>query len=180
MGDSFGLDPRKPGGSGSGYGLSPGTTPGSVLVWTGTAWVEKTSGDHVLLALLSDPTADSSYFCSWFTGGFVALDSAKRTLSTPDYSLVAGYVATEAEVIDRLSVKFSSALAADYTISAWVKSSGGTEADAGVAISCLTGDVFSQNLVDTITLAAGDELKFSINGTLTIQHLNITGRRRAA
>jgi hypothetical protein len=180
MGDSFGLDPRKPGGGGSGYGLSPGTTPGSVLVWTGSAWVEKPSGDHVLLALLSDPTADASYFCNWFTGGFVALDSAKRTLSTPDYSLVAGYVATEAEVIDRLSVKFSSALAADFTISAWVKTNGGTEADTGVAISCLTGDTFSQNLVDTITLAAGDELKFSINGTLTIQHLNITGRRRAA
>lgn len=178
MGDSFGLDPRKPA-AGAGFGLLSGTLTGSVLVWDGTAWVERILGDHVLLAALSDPNADPLYLCTWWAGEFIALDSAKRTLSVAAFGQVAGYVATENEIVDKLTAKFSSGILGARKIAVWVKPDGGVEADTGVFIDCPNASTFVQNLTDTITLNAGDELKFMIDIGLTIQHMTITGRRRA-
>lgn len=178
MGDNFGLDPRKPAAA-SGFGLLSGTLPGSVLVWNGSAWVERLLGDHVLLGALSDPNADPLYLCTWWAREFIALDSAKRTLSVPDFSQVAGYVATESEIIDKLSAKFSSGILSNRLISVWVKPDGGVEADTGIVIDCPNASTFAQNLTESITLNAGDELKFMIDIGLTIQHMTITGRRRA-
>lgn len=152
--DIFGIEPLKLGGNGS----------------------SSSGPSNVQLALLSDPFFNNT---AWYPGQFISVDSSNKSYSTSFWNNLASYTPSSAsEVLSRFTVKLSAPVFAAANISIWVKPLAGFEADTGIVIALNVGDIFGQNLTDTITLNAGDEIKFTTDYYIFAQSVVIYATRQ--
>jgi len=152
--DIFGIEPLKLGGNGS----------------------SSSGPSNVQLALLSDPFFNNT---AWYPGQFISVDSSNKSYSTSFWSNLASYTpSSTSEVLSRFTVKLSAPVSVATNLSIWVKPLAGFEADTGIVIALNGGDLFGQNLTDTITLNAGDEIKFTTDNYISVQSVVIYATRQ--
>lgn len=152
--DIFGIEPLKLGGNG----------PSS------------SGPSNVQLALLSDPFFN---YTVWYPAQYISVDSSNKSYSTGFWNNLASYTPSAAsEVLSRFTVKFSEAPPVAVNISIWVKPLGSFEYDTGIVIPINPVAEFGQNLTDTITLNAGDEIKFTTDNVITVQWVVICATRQ--
>lgn len=166
---------------GFGQDVSVGLTDGQVAIVSGgqiTIGPLPASQSRVQLAMLSDPFFNA---CVWYTGQFIALDSANKSYSTSFFYNVAGYSSAVTETLSKFTVQldpYVSSFSANGNVSIWVQPLGAAEYDTGIVIPVTVGNKFFQNLVDTVTLNAGDQIKFSLDVAASAQWISIYAHRQ--
>lgn len=166
---------------GFGQDVSVGLTDGQVAIVSGgqiTIGPLPASQSRVQLAMLSDPFFNA---CVWYTGQYIALDSANKSYSTGFWNNIAGYSPAVTETLSKITVQLDpnvSSFSANGNVSIWVQPLGGTEYDTGIFIPVTVGNNFFQNLVDTVTLNAGDQIKFYLDVTANAQWITIYSHRQ--
>ncbi len=166
---------------GFGQDVSVGLTDGQVAIVSGgqiTIGPLPASQSRVQLAMLSDPFFNA---CVWYTGQHIALDSANKSYSTGFWNNIAGYSPAVTETLSKITVQLDpnvSSFSANGNVSIWVQPLGGSEYDTGIFIPVTVGNNFFQNLVDTVTLNAGDQIKFSLDVAASAQWISIYAHRQ--
>lgn len=144
-------------------------------VWAGGAWGERRAGQRVQLATLSDPFANLT---QWWPGQYIARDSANKSYSTGFWNNVAAYSAeADREILYRWTAKLSEGPSTSATISVWRRPYGGVEYDTGITISVPAGETLATNYADDLTLYAGDDVMFSTDTYISVQHVQIYAHR---
>lgn len=166
---------------GLGQDVSVGLTNGYIAVVSGgqiTIGPPPASQSRVQLAMLSDPFFNASL---WYPGQYIALDSTNKSYSTGFWNNVAGYSPAVTETLSKFTVQSDpnvSSFSANGDVSVWVQPLGGAEYDTGIVIPVTVGNNFFQNLVDTVTLNAGDQIKFSLDVAASAQWITIYAIRQ--
>ena len=166
---------------GFGQDVSVGLTDGQVAIVSGgqiTIGPLPASQSRVQLAMLSAPFFNA---CVWYTGQYIALDSANKSYSTGFWNNIAGYSPAVTETLSKITVQLDpnvSSFSANGNVSIWVQPLGGSEYDTGIFIPVTVGNNFFQNLVDTVTLNAGDQIKFSLDVAASAQWISIYAHRQ--
>ena len=156
--------------------LAPGTIIPSYYVFDGgTNWVERIAGERVQLAMLTDPFYNNTY---WFPSQFITLDTVNKTYSSGFWDNTLPYSPeADKEKLTRFSIKLSAPNVNAFNVSIWVRPLGGFEADTGITIPVSSTDTFAQNLLDSLTLNAGDEIKFTTDTFVGVQWISIFAHR---
>lgn len=164
---------------GFGQDVSVGLTNGNVAVVSGgqiTIGPPPASPSNVMLACLSDPFFNN---VQWYPSQFVSVDSMNKSYSTGFWSNIGSYTPSAvSETISRFTVHLSAGVSTATNISVWVRPLGGAEYDTGIVIALLGGDAFKQNIVDTIVLNAGDEIKFTTDTFISVQNIMVYATRQ--
>lgn len=166
---------------GLGQDVSVGLTNGQVAIVSGgqiTIGPLPAPQSRVQLAMLSDPFFNA---CLWYPNQFIALDSANKSYSSIFYNNIAGYSSAVTETLSKFTVQLDpwvSWFSADGNVSIWVQPLDAAEYDTGIVIPVTVGNKFFQNLVDTVILNAGDQIKFRIDVAAFAQWISIYAHRQ--
>lgn len=169
---------------GFGQDVSVGLTNGNVAVVSGgqiTIGPPPASPSNVMLACLSDPFFNNT---QWYSGQFISVDSSNKSYSTSFWSNIGSYTPSAAsETLSKFTVNLGAgAVSVLSHISVWRRPLGGVEYDTGIVITLdpmvPNGLSFSQNLVDTLVMNAGDEIKFTTDTYIGVQNVMIYATRQ--
>lgn len=164
---------------GFGQDVSVGLTNGYVAVVSGgqiTIGPPPASPSNVMLACLSDPFFNNTQF---YSGQWISVDSMNKSYSTAFWSNIGAYTPSAAsETLSRFTVHLSAPVSVATNITIWVRPLAGIEYDTGIVIALNAADAFKQNLVDSIVLNAGDEIKFSTDTFISVQNIMIYATRQ--
>lgn len=167
---------------GFGQDVSVGLTNGYVAVVSGGQITigpppaTPPTPSNVMLACLSDPFFNNTQF---YSGQWISVDSMNKSYSTAFWSNIGAYTPSAAsETLSRFTVHLSAPVSVATNITIWVRPLAGIEYDTGIVIALNAADAFKQNLVDSIVLNAGDEIKFSTDTFISVQNIMIYATRQ--
>lgn len=169
---------------GFGQDVSVGLTNGNVAVVSGgqiTIGPPPSAPANVMLACLSDPFFN---YTQWYSGQFISIDSMNKSYSTSFWANIGSYTPSAAsETLSKFTISLGlGAVSTLSNISVWRRPIGGIEYDTGIIITLdpmlPNGLYFAQNLVDTLIMNPGDEIKFTTDAIISVQNIVIYATRQ--